>query len=450
MTPAAHRPATLSQRPRSGWLAALVLLALLTVPQALPSEAVSPARPGAVGAAFADDAVLLGLTSTTPASAARGIAARAGAVAARALGAGAHLLRVRPGRVEPTIAALRGQPGVRYAEPDYLVATDAVPNDPSFGLQWGLRNTGQTVNGVRGTSGADVRAAAAWNVTTGSRSVVVAQVDTGVDYNHPDLKGNVWTNPGGIGGCPAGTHGYNVLTASCNPMDTFGHGTHVAGIMGAVGNNASGVAGVNWTTTILPVKFANRTGSGTTSNLLTAIDWVLTAKAAGVQVRVLNDSLTNPGDAYSQALADQIARLGDNGILFVTAAGNTKQDNDVTARYPCNYGAANEICVAATDQKDRRAGFSNWGDQTVDLAAPGKNIYSTLPKSGYGYMSGTSMAAPMVSGAAALLLSRDANLSTDQLKAGILAGVDPLPSLSGLVRTGGRLNLCRALPGCTT
>jgi subtilisin family serine protease len=450
MTTAAHRPGTFSRRPTAAWLTALVILALPAVPHAVPLDAALPARPGAAAAAFADDAVLLGLASTTPASAARGIAARVGAVAVRALGAGTHLLRVRPGRVEPTIAALRGQPGVRYAEPDYLMTTDAVPADPSFGLQWGLRNTGQTVKGVTGKPGADVRAAAAWDVTTGSSSVVIAQVDTGVDYNHPDLKGNVWTNPGGIGGCPAGSHGYNVLTRACDPMDTFGHGTHVAGIMGAVGNNGRGVAGVNWATTILPVKFANRTGSGTTSNLLAAIDWVLTAKAAGVPVRVLNDSLTNPGDAYSQALADQIARLGQNGILFVTAAGNTKQDNDVTPRYPCNYGAANEICVAASDQKDRRAGFSNWGDQTVDLAAPGKNIYSTLPSSGYGYMSGTSMAAPMVTGAAALLLSRDAGLSTGQVKAGILGGVDPLPALSGLVRTGGRLNLCRALPGCTT
>jgi serine protease len=429
-------------------LTGLVLL-LTGVPHASPSGGTgSRTRSGPAPAAFQDDTVLLGLTRTSPPSAAPRLAALAGAVHVRTLGAATHLLRVRRGEVQRAIAKLRDQPDVRYAEPDYLIATDAVPNDPSFGLEWGLQNTGQTVNGIKGKVGADVRAPAAWNVTTGSRAVVIAQVDTGVDYTHPDLRDNLWSNPGGIGGCPAGTHGYNVLKRTCDPMDASGHGTHVAGIMGAVGNNSVGVGGVNWSTTILPVKFANRTGSGTTSNLITAMDWVLAAKAAGVDVRVLNDSLTNPGDAYSQALADEIARLGRNGILFVTAAGNTKQDNDVTPRYPCDYGAANEICVAATDQKDRLAGFSNWGDQTVDLAAPGKNIYSTLPNGSYGLKSGTSMAAPFVTGAAALTLSADATMSTSQLKAAILNGVDTLPSLAGLVRTGGRLDVCRVLSGC--
>lgn len=430
-------------------LIGLVLL-LTAVPHASASGGTgSRARSGPAPAAFRDDTVLLGLTSTSPPSAASRLAAQAGAVDVRTLGASTHLLRVRRDGVQRAITKLRHQPGVRYAEPDYLMTTDAVPNDPSFGLQWGLQNIGQTVNGIKGKAGADVRAPAAWNVTTGSRAVVIAQVDTGVDYTHPDLRANLWTNPGEIGGCSAGTHGYNVLNRTCNPMDASGHGTHVAGIMGAVGNNSVGISGVNWSTTILPVKFANRTGSGTTSNLITAMDWVLAAKTAGVNVRVLNDSLTNPGDAYSQALADEIGRLGSNGILFVTAAGNTKQDNDVTPRYPCDYGAANQICVAATGQKDRLAGFSNWGDQTVDLAAPGKNIYSTFPNGSYGLMSGTSMAAPFVTGAAALILSGDATLSTDQLKAAILNGVDPIPSLAGLVRTGGRLDLCRALPGCT-
>lgn len=436
-------------RRRAAWLTALGVL-LLTVVLPVSGGAGFATRSATAPPEFRNDTVLLGLTSTRPASEARRLAALAGAVEVRTLGAAAHLLRVRPDGVQQAIAKLREQPGVRYAEPDYLMTTAAVPNDPSFGLQWGLQNTGQTVNGIRGKVGADARAPAAWNVTTGSHAIVVAQVDTGVDYTHPDLRPNIWSNPGGIGGCPAGTHGYNVLNRTCNPMDASGHGTHVAGIIGAVGNNGIGVAGVNWSTTILPVKFANRAGSGTTSNLITAMDWVLAAKAAGVDVRVLNDSLTNPGDAYSQALADEIGRLGANGILFVTAAGNTKQDNDVTPRYPCDYGAANQLCVAATDQKDRRAGFSNWGEQTVDLAAPGKNIDSTLPNASYGFMSGTSMAAAFVSGAGALVLSGNPNLSTGQLKADLLSGVDVLPSLSGLVRTGGRLDLCQSLPDCAS
>jgi subtilisin family serine protease len=423
---------------------AMVASALVASP---PTDA-PPARPGRVRAAFQHGAVLLGLDSARPASAARTIAAHVGAVEERTLAAGTYLLRVQAGRVATTIAALRRQPGVRYAEPDYLLATDAEPDDPAFGLQWGLENIGQTVNGVAGKVGADVRAPAAWNVTTGSESVVIAQLDTGVDYTHPDLVDNVWTNPGDIGGCPAGTHGYNVLAHSCDPMDDGGHGTHVAGIMAAAGNNGLGVTGVNWKAKILPVKFANATGLAATSDLISAMEWVLGAKAAGVDVRVINDSVTYVRDVFSQALLDEINKLGENGILFITAAGNTKQDNDTIPRYPCNYGTTNEICVAATDQKDNLAGFSNWGLSTVDLAAPGKSIYSTLPNGGYGYMSGTSMAAPLVAGTAALILATGDRTAAD-LKAEILDNVDPLSSLSGRVRTGGRLNMCGALQDCT-
>jgi serine protease len=195
--------------------------------------------------------------------------------------------------------------GVRFAEPDYLLRENSVPNDPKFTLQWGFRNTGQTVNGRAGSAGADERAVAAWTTQRGSRSVVVGEVDSGVDYKHPDLAANVWTNPGGIGGCPAGTRGRNVVAGNCEPMDdetTYGgHGTHVAGILGAMGNNGVGVTGVNWTTTILPVKWLDSSGSGSTSQLISALDWLLKAKLAGVNVRVVNDSATFVGTAYSQA-----------------------------------------------------------------------------------------------------------------------------------------------------
>ncbi len=334
-------------------------------------------------------------------------------------------------------------------------AATSVPNDPSFGLQWGSLNTGQSVNGIAGTAGADDHAAQAWARSTGSRSIVIGQVDTGVDYNHPDLAANIWSNPGGVGGCPAGTHGYNVLNSNCDPMDTDtsynGHGTHVAGIMGAVGNNATGVAGMNWSTTILPVRWvSDNNGANSTSNLITALDWLLKAQQAGVNVRVVNDSNVFIGTASSQALSDEIDALGANNILFVTAAGNTGENNDNPAvrRYPCGYNRPSEICVAASNQSDQLPSWSNYGPNTVDLAAPGDNIYSTMRNNSYGYINGTSMASPQVAGAAALILSvQDMNVTA--LKAQILNNVRPVGALSGLVRTGGILDVCKAMPGCS-
>lgn len=371
----------------------------------------------------------------------------------RRLGAGVTLLDVPLGHVEQVAGVLRSLPGVRYAEPDYRQEPAAVPSDAAFGQQWAHQNVGQSVDGTSGTAGADERTAPAWSVTTGTPSVVVAVVDTGVDYTHPDLARNIWTNPGGVGGCPAGTHGFNVLSGGCDPQDDDaqygGHGTHVAGIIGAVGDNGIGVAGVNWNTTIMPVKWVYGSGSAATSDLILGLDRVLTAKQAGVNVRVVNDSDVFVGTAYSQALSDEIDLLGSQGILFVTAAGNSGADNDAPAsrRYPCAYGRDNEICVTASDQADGRPSWANYGSSTVDLAAPGANIYSTLRGGAYGYLSGGSMAAPQVSGAAALVLSRQ-DLSVRDLKATLLEHVDPLPTLSGAVRTGGRLDVCASVSGC--
>ena len=374
----------------------------------------------------------------------------------RSFQGGAEVLSVPTGTVDSALKTLRGRGTVRFAEPDYIMTESAggVPNDPSFGLQWGYRNTGQSVNGVVGTAGADERAVPAWSVTTGTRSVVIGEVDSGVDYTHPDLASNIWSNPGGVNGCAAGTHGYNVLSSVCDPMDDEipygGHGTHVAGILGAVGNNGVGVTGVNWATTILPVKWLDSSGSGSTSGLLAALDWLLKAKQAGVNVRVVNDSATFVGTSFSQALSDEIDLLGQNDILFVTAAGNTGDNNDILSvrRYPCGYDRPTEICVTASDQHDALPSWANYGPTTVDLAAPGDNIYSTLRGGGYGYISGGSMASPQVAGAAALILSVSA-MTTTALKAAILDNVDPIAALSGLVRTGGRLDICKALPGCT-
>jgi subtilisin family serine protease len=440
-------------RGRARWLVGVAALCGLV----LIVGAASATRPPKSVAPHRNDAVLVAYRHGVSVKARAALNRRVGAWAIRTYLSGSTLLRVRRGRVAAVIKALEASGKVRYAEPDYVAHESAVtvPNDPSFTQQWGFRNIGQSVNGTTGTAGADESATAAWGVTTGSRSIVVAEVDSGVQYTHPDLAANIWSNPGGVNGCAAGTHGYNVLTGTCDPMDDEtvygGHGTHVAGIIGAVGNNGVGVTGVNWQTTILPVKWLDSSGSGTTSGLLAALDWVLQAQAAGVNVRVVNDSATWKGDAYSQPLSDEIDLLGQHDILFVAAAGNTGDDNDDPSlrRYPCGYDRPTEICVTASDQKDNLPSWANYGATTVDLAAPGNNIYSTLRNSTYGFVSGGSMAAPQVSGAAALILSTGTYTAT-QLKAQILNNVDPLPSLSGKVRTGGRLDVCKAIPGCST
>ena len=373
-------------------------------------------------------------------------------------------LHVPATQTQAVISRLRRNPAVAYAEPDYLMLASAVPNDPSFSLQWADDNTGQSVPfqeseeilgaPAPGTPGDDDSALAAWQVSTGSRSIVIGETDTGVDYEHPDLAANIWSNPGGVGGCATGTHGYNVLSRNCNPMDedtTYdGHGTHVAGIMGAVGNNGIGVTGINWQTSILPVKWLSTASWGETSALIEGLQWLVAAKQAGVNVRVVNDSATFYGTAYSQALSDEIEVLGANNILFVTAAGNTGNNNDEVAvqRYPCSYDLPTEICVTASNDKDELSSWANYGPHTVDLAAPGVSIYSTLREGKYGYLSGGSMASPQVAGAAALILSVKPSLSASELKADILEHVDPAPALSGKVITGGILDVCKAMPGC--
>jgi hypothetical protein len=347
------------------------------------------------------------------------------------------------------------------------------PNDEFFTKQWGDHNTGQLVpidegnekfgEPRAGTPGADDRALSAWQVSTGSRSIVIGEADTGVDFRHPDLSANVWSNPGGIGGCPAGTHGYNVLSKACEPLDTEalspgeghfgGHGTHVAGIMAALGDDSTGVAGVDWQATVLPVKWlqAADEDQGVTK-LIEALRWFAKAAREGVDIRVVNDSPTFEGKPSAQQIKEETEAIGEleaANVLFVTAAGNTAENNDLqTGRYPCRLDLANELCVTASNDEDKLPSWANFGSHTVDLAAPGVSIYSTLREGKYGYLSGGSMAAAQVSGAAALILSTDPSLSAVALKQDILDNVDPLPALSGKVKSGGRLDICKALPGC--
>ena len=361
----------------------------------------------------------------------------------------------------------------------------AVPNDPYFGQQWAFENTGQPVPAQKppgeqlggaspGTPGADDGASRAWSITTGSPSTVIGEVDTGADYEHPDLGANIWTNPGGIGKCAelsagcslqgkceAGTRGFDVLNESCEPRDEDkfygGHGSHVAGIMGAVGNNGAGVAGMNWRTTILPVKWldsAEPEPMSSAKSLAEALGKIREARQAGVNVRVVNDSATFRGVHGSFELRQVIEQLGAEGVLFVTAAGNSGLNEDVERTYPCAFDLANEICVTASNDKDELPRWANYGSQLVQLAAPGESIFSTLTgaagEANYGYLSGTSMAAAAVSGAAALVLSQSETMSVEELRSDILQSVDPLPALAGRVSTGGRLDVCNAIPGCNS
>jgi subtilisin family serine protease len=365
--------------------------------------------------------------------------------------------RSRSRNVASLVAYLQTRSDVLYAEPNYIVYADNLPNDPRFPELWGLRNIGQTIGGVPGTPGADIKAVTAWDGALGSRNTVVGVVDTGIDYTHPDLAANVWSAPASfsvtIGGqtitCAAGTHGFNAINKTCDPFDDHFHGTHVSGTIGAVGNNGIGVAGVNWFASIMGLKFLNANGSGNIADAINAIEFAVQAKAAfpggGANVRVLSNSWA--GGGFAQSLLDEINRVNQSDMLFVAAAGNSASDNDTGPTYPASYAAPNVVAVAAIDNQDALASFSNYGATSVHLGAPGVQVLSTIPGPTYGSFNGTSMATPHVSGAAALLLSH-CTVNTAALKSLLLDNVEPIPSLSGMTITGGRLNLGRAIDHC--
>ncbi len=310
------------------------------------------------------------------------------------------------------------------------VQAEKVSNDPQLSSLWGLTT---------------IDAGDAWNVSTGSKNVVVAVIDTGVDYTDPDLAANIWTNPNaGADGFQGDVHGYDFVNNDGDPMDDNSHGTHVAGILGAAGNNSQGGVGVDWSVSIMPLKFLNSQGTGYLSDAIRAINYVTMERTQyGVNVRVINASWG--GSDSSPALQSAIQAANDAGILFVTAAGNNGTNNDTTAQYPANYTAPNVISVAATDQNDKLASFSNYGATTVDLAAPGVSIYSTVPGNKYATYSGTSMAAPYVSGVAALCWAVDPNATVAEVRNALLQGVDPLASLTGKMVSGGRLDAYKTL-----
>jgi len=351
--------------------------------------------------------------------------------------------------VAQAVRDLERDPGVLYAEPNSPRVAFATPNDRFFGLQWGLQNTGQIVANGGGTPGADIHAPAAWDVTTGSRDVVVGVIDSGADTAHPDLAANLWRNPGesGAGQATNGidddrngfvddVNGWDFAEHDAQPLDADGHGTHVAGTVGAQGGNAIGVTGVAQSSSLMVLRSLGADGSGSVADVVTAY-----AYAARNGARVVNLSLG--GNTGSRTERDALAAAG--GVLFVAAAGNDGADNDTAGTFPCNYELVNVVCVGASDRNDALTSFSNRGKRTVDLAAPGVDIASTYLDGKYVYMDGTSMAAPHVTGVAALALARAPGLTVPQLRDVLLSSVDPIPALGSVTVTGGRANAARAV-----
>lgn len=383
-----------------------------------------------------------------------GIAASRAEVTRKALGAvaieefseiGVQHWRLPAGlQIEKAIWGLSANPNVLYAEPNYILHAHDFPNDSLRNNLWGLHNIGQT----GGTMDADIDALEAWAVQTGSSTIVVGDIDSGIDYNHEDLSANIWTNPGEIpdngvdddnNGFIDDVRGWDFVNDDNDPIDDFGHGTHTAGTIGAEGNNGVGVVGVNWNVQIMSIKFLNSGGRGSTDDAIASINYAASFEdeSGNKIVRITSNSWG--GGRKSRALEDAIA---NSGALFVAAAGN---GGNSKRNYPAACPLENIISVAATDHNDDLASFSSFGPDWVDLAAPGVDILSTYPDDTYRPMDGTSMSAPHVSGVAALIMANDESLSNAAVKTAILDNVDLLPSLDGKVLTGGRLNARAAL-----
>lgn len=353
------------------------------------------------------------------------------------------------------IAALKSSSLVEYAEPNFIyrasTGSESLPDDPALNQLWGMINTGQKSTGdmgeIEGKAGVDIDAQRAWQIETGSSKVVIAGIDTGIDYTLQDLAPNMWTNEAEANGT-AGVdddnngivddiHGYNAITNNGEMKDDHGHGSHTAGTMAAKGNDGSGIVGVAWNAKLMGVKFLSAEGGGTLADAIKAIDYT-------TQMRVDMTSNSWGGGGFSQALYDAIKRAGDAGILFIAAAGNSSADNDSDPEYPASYDLDNIISVAAIDNAGELAYFSCFGKTTVDVAAPGVNIYSITP-GGYDSWSGTSMATPHVTGVAALLKSANPDMTAAQIKERIIKTARPIASLRSKVASGGLINAYHAL-----
>ncbi|MEN6553160.1 MAG: S8 family serine peptidase, partial [Methanobacterium sp.] len=350
---------------------------------------------------------------------------------------GLQLVRI-PANIslKDAIAKYKKNSNVIYAESNYAYAENSIPDDTYYDYQWGL---------------SQVNASEAWNITTGSHKVIIAVIDSGIDLNHPDLKANIWINKGEIPGNSIDddhngyiddVYGWNFISGNSNISDDDGHGTHVAGIIAAEGNNSKGVTGVMWSATIMSLKFLDNEGNGYVDDAVSAIRYATKMGASII-------SCSWGGSEYSQALKDVIDA---SSALVVCAAGNrgSGANDDISPVYPACFTSKNIISVAATDASDVLASFSDYGLNSVDVAAPGTHICSTLPGSQYGYMQGTSMAVPYVTGLAGLIKSIRPDLTALQIKYTILNNVDYISSLAGKILTGGRINAFKALTNIIT
>jgi subtilisin family serine protease len=376
---------------------------------------------------------------------------------------GLQVVQLPPGATpEATIAVYQASGLVEYAEPDFIVHALAAPNDPHFadGSLWGLHNIGQ----LGGQPDGDIDAPEAWDIRHDAPAIVVAVIDSGIRATHQDLAANLWINPGESGpdflgldkrlngrdddgnGYVDDVNGINAINGLGWPVDDNGHGTHVAGIVGARGNNGVGVVGVAWQVQIMPLKFLNHVTDGSISDAVECINY---ARVKGA--KIINASWGWYGE-NSAALRDAIYSAGNAGIIWVSACGNSAINNDLNPLYPASFNINNIIAVAATTGTDQLANWSSYGPTLVDLGAPGEDILSCGHAYDFEYKHkfGTSMAAPHVAGACALLWSQYPSETYGQIINRVLSTTDPLPSLSGKCVSGGRLNLQRALTSSTT
>ncbi len=362
--------------------------------------------------------------------------------------------------VEEAVRQARANPLVEYAEPNYILRATATPNDSMFDEQWGMLNSG-----INGKAGADIGAVRAWDLTTGSASVVVAVIDTGADLSHADLSPNAWVNPGEIPGNGVDDdnndfvddiNGWNFYADNNRPAESAfenSHGTHVAGIIGAAGNNGQGVAGVAWQVKIMTVKFLGGADlEGTTADAIKSVEYVIDQRKAGVNVRAINASWA--GSDGAQSLRRAIKKAGEEGILFVCAAGNEGNDLDSAdddfeglAEYPAAWSIELDsiVSVAALDRSDNRPGFSSYGHTKVQVGAPGSSIWSTAPGGGYDLSSGTSQASPHVAGIAALVWSAEPALTPAEVRDRIVRTAEPITSLASRAVSSGRASAYNAI-----
>ncbi len=366
-----------------------------------------------------------------------------GVKSVRSVGRGGdQLAGLKPGiPVLLAVELLRKLPNVEYACPNYIRRPDLIPTDPDYSLQWGWPTI-------------DVESA--WDITTGDAAITVGVIDTGVDLDHPDLQANIWVNEEEASGLPGvdddgngyvdDLNGWNGFSDSPDPGDDHGHGTHCAGVIGAVANNAEGGVGAAWNVRIMALKHSDPQGLSLDADTIDCIDYAIATKHAGsADVRVLSNSYGEY--AESPALEAAVVRARDAGIVFVCSAGNDAFNLDSTkcVRQPCGLNVENIVTVAMTTASDGLFFISNYGPSLCALGAPGVGTYSTTYHDGYAFMTGTSMACPHVSGVFALTLAANPALTLNQLIDQVLNNVDPVGSLYGRTSTGGRLNAYRAV-----